>query len=231
MKREFLSNVSHELRTPLTPIIGYSELMTRRQVPAPKAKEFAASILDSARRLERIVAMLVDFSAIEGGRLQMDLEALPLSTLLREGMNGWKERSPKHRFSVRAPKSLPPAMVSPMLFRRIVSELIDNAVKYSPRGGRVAITAGEASGSGRRMLEVTVSDQGIGIEPDDLARIFQDFRQVDASDTRTFGGLGLGLTLVKRLVEAHGGTISADGRPGKGSAFRFTVPAADGRGR
>ena len=227
MKREFLSNVSHELRTPLTPIIGYSELMTRRQVPVAKAKEFAVSILDSARRLERIVAMLVDFSAIEGGRLAMDVEPVPLPALLKESVNGWHERSPRHRFTVRASRTLPPALVSPILFRRIVGELIDNAVKYSPRGGKVGISAGEAPRAGRRMLEVTVSDQGIGIEPDDLARIFQDFRQVDASDTRAFGGLGLGLTLVKRLVEAHGGTIAAESRPGKGSTFRFTIPAAD----
>ncbi|MDQ4005016.1 MAG: ATP-binding protein, partial [Actinomycetota bacterium] len=227
MKREFLSNVSHELRTPLTPIIGYSELMTRRQVPVAKAKEFAASILDSARRLERIVAMLVDFSAIEGGRLSMDVEPSPLGPLLKESLDGWHERSPRHRFTVRAPRGLPQGLVSPMLFRRIVGELIDNAVKYSPHGGRVGISAAEAPRAGRRMLEVSVSDQGIGIEPDDLARIFQDFRQLDASDTRPFGGLGLGLTLVKRLVEAHGGTIAAESRPGKGSTFRFTVPAAD----
>jgi PAS domain S-box-containing protein len=227
MKREFLSNVSHELRTPLTPIIGYSEIMVRRALTQDKSREFAASILDSAKRLERIVAMLVDFSAIEGGRLSMDLQPVPLSELLRESVNGWHERSPKHKFNVRAARSLPQALVSPVLFRRIVSELVDNAVKYSPGGGRVGISAAEAARGGKRMLEVTVSDQGIGIEPDDLARIFQDFRQVDASDTRSFGGLGLGLTLVQRLVEAHGGTIEAESRPGKGSTFRFTVRAAD----
>jgi signal transduction histidine kinase len=219
--------VSHELRTPLTPIIGYSEIMVRRPISGDKSREFAASILDSAKRLERIVAMLVDFSAIEGGRLSMDLQPVPLSDLLKESVNGWHERSPKHRFNVRAARSLPPALVSPVLFRRIVGELIDNAVKYSPGGGKVGVTASEAARGGRRMLEISVSDQGIGIEPDDLARIFQDFSQVDASDTRPFGGLGLGLTLVQRLVEAHGGSIEAESKPGKGSTFRFTVRAAD----
>lgn len=81
------------------------------------------------------------------------------------------------------------------------------------------------------MLEVAVTDQGIGIEPENLARIFQDFSQVDASDTRPFGGLGLGLTFVKRIAEAHGGSISAESRAGKGSTFSFTVPAADTRSR
>ncbi|MGH2710963.1 MAG: ATP-binding protein [Actinomycetota bacterium] len=227
MKREFLSNVSHELRTPLTPIIGYSELMTKRQVPMAKAKEFAGSILDSGRRLERIVAMLVDFSAIEAGRMAVDLEPTELGPLVKEAMAKAAERNPKHRFTRKVARALPPALVNPALFKRVLSELLDNAVKYSPKGGRVTVSADMSSGTSRRMLEVAVTDQGIGIEQDNLAGIFQDFSQVDASDTRPFGGLGLGLTFVKRIAEAHGGAISAESKAGKGSTFSFTVPAAD----
>lgn len=231
MKREFLSNVSHELRTPLTPIIGYSEIMSRRKLPIGKAKEFATNILDSGRRLERIVAMLVDFSAIEAGRMAVDLEPTSLGPLVREMVSKAGDRNQKHRFTTRVARGLPPAMVSPSLFRRMLSELLENAVKYSPRGGRVAVSVDRSPGPGRRMLEVAVTDQGIGIEPENLARIFQDFSQVDASDTRPFGGLGLGLTFVKRIAEAHGGSISAESRAGKGSTFSFTVPAADTRSR
>ena len=229
MKREFLSNVSHELRTPLTPIIGYSEIMTRRQLPTSKSKEFAGSILDSARRLERIVAMLVDFSAIEGGRMAVDLEPAPLGPLVKETVTKASGRNTKHRFTTRVARGLPPALVSPLLFQRMLVELLDNAVKYAPRGGKVFVQVDKSPGTGRRMLEVSVTDQGIGIEESKLAGIFQDFSQVDASDTRPFGGLGLGLTFVKRIAEAHGGSISAESKAGKGSTFSFTVPAADTR--
>jgi signal transduction histidine kinase len=140
-------------------------------------------------------------------------------------------RNAKHKVTSRVARGLPAALVSPSLFQRMLTELLDNAAKYSPRGGRVIVQVDKAAGPGRRMLEVSVTDQGIGIESDKLPGIFQDFSQVDASDTRAFGGLGLGLTFVKRIAEAHGGTISAESRAGKGSTFSFTVPAADSRSR
>lgn len=231
MKREFLANVSHELRTPLTPIIGYSEIMSKRDVPGEQAREFAGSILESARRLERIVAMLVDFSAIEAGRLTVATEPLEVGPVVDEAVGAWRDRSERHRFDIEVPELLPAAQVNPSLFRRMLDELLDNAVKYSPEGGLVRVAVASRNSNGRRMLRIEVSDEGIGIEPGDLARIFQDFKQVDASDTRTFGGLGLGLTFVKRLAEAHGGAVDADSHPGRGSTFSFTVPAADTMGR
>jgi two-component system phosphate regulon sensor histidine kinase PhoR len=230
MKGEFLATVSHELRTPLTPIIGYSELMSRRDVPADKSREFAAGILEGARRLERIVAMLVDFSAIEGGRLALRLEEVDLSPVVRRSVDAWKERTDRHRFVTDAPDRIPPARADPTLIGRAVDELLDNAVKYSPDGGEVAVALFWENSDRRSMVRVDVSDEGIGIEPENLPRIFQDFHQVDASETRTFGGLGLGLSFVKRVVEAHGGTITATSEPGRGSTFSFTVPAADGEG-
>lgn len=237
MKSEFLSNVSHELRTPLTPIIGYAEILQRRDVPKERAADFASGILVSAKRLERIVAMLVDFSAMEGGRMTIATERLPVRSLVADAVSEWEGRSNLHRFRTRIAKKLPPARADLQLVRRTLSELIDNAVKYSPSGGTVTVGVSGQDGRGRRMLVFEVADQGIGIEPDDLQGIFQDFRQVDASDTRTYGGLGLGLAFVKRIVEAHGGTIEAESAPGEGATFRFTLPAADmdgerrGRGR
>jgi two-component system phosphate regulon sensor histidine kinase PhoR len=238
MKTEFLSNVSHELRTPLTPIIGYSEILHRRQLPSRRAKEFAGGILDSARRLERIVAMLVDFSAIEGGRMAVTVEPVSLRPLIKRTVEDWRGKTSKHRVVGRVRPGLPDAMADIPLISRILDELVDNAIKYSPDGGTVTVAAGiedggPKNGKRKRMLRVDVTDQGIGIEAEDIARIFQDFRQVDASDTRAFGGLGLGLAFVKRVVEAHGGMITAASRPGKGSTFSFTLPAADStrRGR
>jgi PAS domain S-box-containing protein len=231
MKTEFLANVSHELRTPLTPIIGYSEIMSRREVPPDRTRQFAEGILEGAQRLERIVAMLVDYSAMEGGRLSLALETVELPPVVEGAVDTAKVRTDKHRFITDIPNGFPPASADPTLLRRILDELLDNAVKYSPRGGEVSVALSSGNSSERPMLRVAVSDQGIGIEADDLTGIFQDFRQVDASTTRAFGGLGLGLAFVKRVVEAHGGTITAESEPGRGSTFSFTVPAADDRGR
>jgi two-component system, OmpR family, sensor histidine kinase VicK len=227
MKREFLSTVSHELRTPLTPIIGYSELMTRRDLSTEQTRDFSGSILEAARRLERIVAMLVDFSAIEAGRLPAATEALDVTMAVDEVLAKARERTDRHRFESDLPPELPPAQVDASLFRRMLDELLDNAVKYSPSGGTVSVTAASENSGPRRMIRIRVTDQGMGIEPEDLARIFQDFRQADSSDTRAFGGLGLGLAFVKRVAEAHGGEVAAASQPDRGSTFTFTVPVAD----
>lgn len=230
MKTEFLANVSHELRTPLTPIIGYSELMSRRDLEADQAREFASGILAGARRLERIVAMLVDFSAIEGGRLALSLEDIDLPPVVERSVDAWRDRTAKHRFETDVPPGIPAARADATLIRRVIDELLDNAVKYSPEGGRVYVALASENSRGTGLVRVEVSDQGIGIDSGDLDSIFQDFSQVDASFTRSFGGLGLGLAFVKRVVEAHGGTITVTSEPGRGSTFSFTVPAADGRG-
>lgn len=227
MKSEFLSNVSHELRTPLTPIIGYSEILQRREVPKARAAEFATGILQSAKRLERIVAMLVDFSAMEGGRLAIAAEPVPVRPLVTEVLDEWRERTDRHEIEAEVPGDLPDALADVQLVRRTLDELLDNAVKYSPDGGTITVSVAPQNSARRRMLRFDVSDEGIGIEPDELPGIFEDFRQVDASDTRTFGGLGLGLAFVKRLVEAQGGLIEVVSAPGEGATFTFTVPAAD----
>jgi signal transduction histidine kinase len=111
--------------------------------------------------------------------------------------------------------------------RRAIDEVLDNAVKYSPRGGTVTVALSPENSRSRRMLRLEVSDEGIGIEAADLPRVFEDFRQLDASDTRSFGGLGLGLAFVKRIVEAHRGTINARSVPGEGTTFSLLIPAAD----
>jgi PAS domain S-box-containing protein len=227
MKKEFLSNVSHELRTPLTPIIGYSELISKREMPDRQAREFAGGILDSARRLERIVAMLMDFSAMEGGRMPLNLSTVELPGVVDGAVEEWRTRSDRHRFDTRFEPGLPPAHADLSLLRKVLDELLDNAVKYSPEGGRVEVALAGENNRRKRMIRVEIADEGIGIEQENMAHIFQDFRQVNASDTRAFGGLGLGLAFVKRIVEAHGGTIAAESEPGNGAVFRFTVPAAD----
>jgi signal transduction histidine kinase len=201
--------------------------MMKRDLPGEQTREFSASILDSARRLERIVGMLVDFSAIEAGRLPVVTEPLEVAPVLDEAVGSWRRRSERHEFALDVPDPLPPAQVNPSLFRRMLDELVDNAVKYSPEGGTVRIAVASRNSNERPMLRIEVSDEGIGIDSGDLDGIFEGFSQVDGSGTRSFGGLGLGLTFVKRLAEAHGGAVAAESSPGHGSSFSFTVPAAE----
>jgi two-component system sensor histidine kinase VicK len=227
VKREFLATVSHELRTPLTPIVGYAELLTRREFDMARVEEFARGILSSARRMERIVGMLLDYSAIEAGRMPVEPEAVALRPLVTRAVEEWRERAPGHAFATHF-SAAPAALIDVPLFRRTMDELLDNAVKYSPDGGTITVSV-RSNGRihGKAAVQVEVADQGIGIPANQLPGIFQDFLQLDGSDTRAFGGLGLGLAFVKRIVQAHRGTINAESKPGVGTTFKVGFPAAE----
>jgi two-component system sensor histidine kinase VicK len=230
MKTEFLSNISHELRTPLTPIKGYAELLGQRDVPAENAMKFARGILDSTRRLERIIQLLVDFSAMEAGRLSPRSTRLDITPLIEELAGDWQRKSPRHSVVAEVNPQLPEVVVDERLFRRSLEEVLDNAVKFSPEGGTVKLAArGKPAGNGERYpaaVEVSISDEGIGIPPEDLPKVFSDFHQLDGSMTRTYGGLGLGLAFVQRIVEAHQGSVAVDSELDRGTRLTITIPAA-----
>lgn len=229
LKSEFLSNISHELRTPLTPIKGYAELIGRKEVPFDRSQQFSKGILESTQRLERIVELLVDFSAMEAGRLAPKRTPVDIGEVVGELAETWKKRTPDHSFVLESIEGLPPVVGDERLLRRTIEEMIDNAVKFSPSGGAVSLKGRRVSSNGaddRRMIELAVSDQGIGIDPEELPKIFSDFHQIDGSETRTYGGLGLGLAFVRRIVEAHAGTIDVISEPEQGSTFTITLPEA-----
>ena len=228
MKSEFLSNVSHELRTPLTPIKGYAEVLARRDVGPDATRNFAAQILDSTSRLERIVATIVDFAALDSGRLELRPQPVVLDELIEQLMGDWRTEYPGREFRRRVPKTLPPAQVDPDMLRRCLDELISNAVKFSPEGGPINVTAAQVETiDGDVMVRLSVRDRGVGIEPDMAARIFRDFFQADASETRHYGGLGLGLALVRRIVEGLEGQVDVDSKAGEGSTFHLLFPVAE----
>ena len=227
MKTEFLSNVSHELRTPLTPIKGYAEVLARRQVGEEATRRFADQILSSTGRLERIVGMIVDFAALDSGRLRLRREAVVLSDLVAEVLDDWRARQPDREFRRRIGRTLPPVVADRTMLRRCLDELIDNAVKFSPGGEPVLLHAAVDAEGGRRVVRLTVRDRGVGIDDETLARVFHDFYQADASETRHYGGLGLGLALVQRIVNGLDGEVVAESDPGRGSAFSLVLPVAD----
>jgi two-component system sensor histidine kinase VicK len=233
-KTEFLSNISHELRTPLTPIKGYTELLRRdqqmpesRKLAPERVGVFLAEIYESSERLERIVDILVNFAAMQANRLVLRSEPVDVATLLDEVSARWRSRSEHHHVEVLV-NGRPRLQADRRLLERSIDELVDNAVKFSPEGGKVTLEADLIGSNDFREVQITVSDEGIGISPSDLERIFADFSQLDGSATRRYGGLGLGLPFVQRVITAHGGTIRATSEVGRGSQFVITIPVTAG---
>ena len=225
MKTEFLANVSHELRTPLTPIRGYAEVLARRDVGRESTRKFAEQILSSTSRLERIVGMIVDFAALDSGRLVPRTEAVAVVDVVDEVLETWRARDGERDFRRRVPATLPPVAVDRAMLVRCLDELLDNAVKFSPGGDPVVITAA-LEPTEPVQVRLSVRDRGVGIEPETAVRVFSDFYQVDATETRHFGGLGLGLALVRRILDSLDGDARVESEVGKGSTFHLLLPVA-----
>ncbi|HEU5084311.1 MAG TPA: ATP-binding protein [Acidimicrobiales bacterium] len=228
MKTEFIANVSHELRTPLTPVLGYADILATRDLKPEQTKRFATEIHESARKLLRVTDQLVQFATLAAGRLQLHEESVDPRQLLEGVARRWTDRLPdSHRLTRRVGRNLPPAVLDRRYVDVALDELIDNAVKYSPDGGRVRVSASvHENGHGRRLV-LAVDDQGVGIDPERRETIFEDFAQADGSATRRFGGLGLGLALVSRIVRAHGGELSCTSKVGEGTTVRMILPLDD----
>jgi signal transduction histidine kinase len=242
-KSEFLANMSHELRTPLNHIIGFTDLLLSRNFGELNAKqdEFLKDVVGSGHHLLSLVNDILDLSKVEAGKMELELAEVRIRELLEGSLVMVKEKALKHHIRLVADlDGLPEVMlVDERKIKQVVCNLLSNAVKFTPVGGEVRLGAkieegselGEypISGNGnRKWLCVWVSDTGIGLEQQDLARIFNPFEQVEGSASRKYKGTGLGLSLSRRMVELHTGAIWAESSgAGKGSTFRFAVPVLD----
>jgi signal transduction histidine kinase/CheY-like chemotaxis protein len=232
MKSQFLANMSHELRTPLNSIIGFSEILqTRLERDLPdKYMRFLQNINASGEHLLGIINDLLDLSKIEAGKMEVNAERFSIESVLRGVCTIMKGIADKRgiEFELEFQPTLPALEADPVKVKQVFYNLLSNAVKFSKDKSTIRISArkldGGASPLGEEALEVSIADDGIGIDPQFHEAIFDEFRQVDNTSTRTFGGTGLGLTLVKRFVELHRGQVLVDSSLGKGSVFNVTLP-------
>jgi len=222
LRRNMVADVAHELRTPLSNIQGYLEAI-RDRVIKPDAATIH-SLSEEAALLARLVNELQELSLAEAGELKLVYQTEDITKLVKQTVTPWQPKmtAKEISLSLNLPDNLPLVNIDWQRVNQVLHNLLENAVAYTHKGGTInvaAITRGD-------WVEVSVSDTGEGIPAEDLPHVFERFYRVDKSRARATGGSGLGLTIAKRLVEAHGGTITAQSELGKGSRFSFTVPIA-----
>ena len=223
--------MSHELRTPLNAIIGFSEVLTEQMFGEvnDKQMEYLLDIHSSGQHLLSLINDVLDLSKIEAGKMELDLSCFDLGLLLEHSATLVRERAQRHGLALELDvgEGLTEWVADARKVKQVAVNLLSNAVKFTPNGGRVCVRARQLNGvdglSGT-WAEVSVTDTGVGISPEDQALVFEEFRQASGNVLRKAEGTGLGLALVKRFVELHGGTVSLESEPGHGSTFRFTLP-------
>jgi len=226
MKANLVANISHELRTPLTHIIGYIELLITDSLGSISEEQRQALQVcqQATTKLEGLIEDLIMFSLASRGEMTMKLEVVDILHLVSLAVNSAQNKAEKRRVqvSVSAPENIPSVQAAPEKIGWVVNQLLDNGIKFTASGGSVVISLKEGDDN---LVLVSVTDTGIGIPSGRLNEIFEPFHQLDGSSTRRFGGTGLGLSLVRQIVEAHGSLLDVQSVEGKGSTFKFPLQA------
>ncbi|HEY3064086.1 MAG TPA: ATP-binding protein [Chloroflexota bacterium] len=224
-KSAFLASMSHELRTPLNAIIGFSDVLAEKLFGELNARQerYVQHILASGRHLLALINDILDLSKVEAGKMELDLSDFTVAEALENGLTMVRERANQHQIglTLEIEPTIGSIQADERKVKQVMFNLLSNAVKFTPDGGQVRVIARAEDGH----LHVAVRDTGIGIAPQDRARIFEEFQQVGPGILRAREGTGLGLTLSRRFVELHGGQLWVeDSAPGQGSTFTFTLP-------
>ncbi len=225
IKLNFITNVSHELRTPMSLLSGYLDLMAAGKM-GPLTSEQLGAIETSrkaSQQLRQLIESLLTFSSAAKGEISLEMAAftLDLSVVNAVAKSEPKALSKQIDFKKKLSDTLPPVIADDQKITWVVEQFLDNAIKFTPAGGRVKVETGPLNGN----VFVRVTDTGIGIPESRLKEIFEPFHQLDGSPTRSYGGTGLGLSLAQRIIEAHGSTIQVESYVGHGSQFSFALPA------
>ena len=229
VKNTFTSIISHELKTPVALIKGYAQTLARPDASwdAETARQSLQIIEEEADRLERLINNLLDVSRIQAGGLKLDFAEVDMLPLVSKVVKAYRTQTETHELTVDFSQPLPPVWGDEERLRQVLTNLIGNAIKYSPEGGAIRVGGWLEQAEGSPRVVLFVADQGIGIPQEEIAKIFDRYYRVDSTLRRSTAGTGLGLFLSKAIVDAHGGQIWARSEPGKGATFFIALPARD----
>jgi signal transduction histidine kinase len=224
-KSQFLANMSHELRTPLNAIIGVSEMLREDAEALKQDTEPLDRVLGAARHLLALINDILDLSKIEAGRMELQLEDFALGPLIDSVVKTVEPLAAKNsnQLVVRCDGAIGSLHADAMRLRQALLNLMSNANKFTERG-TITVDAQDGHENGRDWITIAVADTGIGMTPEQMGKLFQEFSQADASTTRKYGGTGLGLAISKRFCQMMGGDITVDSAPGRGSTFTIRLP-------
>jgi two-component system, OmpR family, phosphate regulon sensor histidine kinase PhoR len=223
VRQDFVANVSHELRTPLTAIKGYVEALRDGGLQDPiQADKFLGVIQHHSERMDKIVSDLLLLSEMESPDRVLQKENLNFPEIIRAAVDSLRSLAEGKNQTIHfhPPEGLAPVFADGQKIHQVLVNLLHNAISYTPEGGALSVEIRPVPEG----VECTVADDGIGIPPEDLSRIFERFYRVDKGRSRELGGTGLGLSIVRHIVEAHGGQVRVESKPGKGSRFTIFLP-------
>lgn len=220
----FISIASHELRSPLTVIMGYADLLNQKDPPEETRKAWTGLILENGKKLASIVDDMLNVSRIQSGKMILKLDPVSIQDLINKCIAEISETTDKHSFNMRIAKDIPFALVDYDKFWQVIGNLLNNAVKYSPNGGEITVSA--QFDKRKRRITIAISDQGVGISTHDQEMLFTTFHRIRSEETRGIPGTGLGLFIVKSWVEAMNGSVSLESELSQGSTFSVEVPIA-----